>query len=79
MIKFHDGAGETMFAFALDTDPLDVLVELCWAYTRGQSICELGYACPHPDGYCCDCHDVAYAARKEAERRLIRVSEGSTG
>lgn len=69
-ISFRARDGRRMFAFHPATDPLDVLVELAWAWPSGQSVC--GSGCPTPEGgYCMDCHLVAYGAREAARDRMV--------
>jgi len=73
-IKFKARDGQTMFAWATDTDPINVLVELTWAWGAGQSMCD--WDCPtKAGGYCLDCHSIAYSARERAKVRLDRAWE----
>lgn len=58
-----------MFAFSPVTDPIEVLIELAWAWPAGQTICSFRGE-SHPDTYCVECHAVAWAAREQARERL---------
>ena len=66
-VRFRSLSGEIMFAFTPATDPLEVLVELAWAWRDGQIVCDLAGE-THPDTYCVECHSIAWAALTEAKR-----------
>jgi hypothetical protein len=69
-----------MFSWYGGTDPLNVVVELAWAWAKPdqQKICDMP-GCPTEDGgYCLDCHGVAYSAQEGARRRLKMIQKVHT-
>lgn len=69
MIRFRARSGQVMFAFHPMTDPLNVIVELAWAYTACQPICG-SKGCPATQGsYCLECHMTAAGLRAVYEKR----------
>ena len=62
-----------MFAFDAETDPIEVVIELAWAWTdvagAKQSLCN--WNCPTRSGeYCLDCHATAANAAGVGRRRM---------
>lgn len=61
---FTDRKGREQFAAEpLVANDTWILVEYCWAYTRGQKVCDMP-RCPSDEGgYCLECHVCAAEAR----------------